>query len=99
MDENSEKLVTVYKTGHQAVIAVIKSLLDEAGIKFFAKGESVQNLFGVGVLGTGFNPLTGPVEIQVLEENEEYARELLRDVKEFPDEEGESGQFDNPEQI
>jgi hypothetical protein len=75
---------------------VIKSILDEAGIRFFAKGENIQNLFGFGVLGTGFNIVTGPIEIQVLEENADYARELLADVKESPKED-ENNQFDNPE--
>ena len=96
MEQDKEKMVTVFKTGHQGVVAVIKSILDEAEIKFFAKGEGVQNLFGVGVLGTGFNPLTGPIEIQVLEEDEEYARELLKDVKEAPEEDSED-QFDTPQ--
>jgi len=96
MDEKNEKLVTVFKTGHQGVIAVIKSILEEAGIQFFAKGENIQNLFALGVLGTGFNPVTGPVEIQVLEEDADYAKELLSDVKEIPDDE-ESQNSDNQE--
>jgi hypothetical protein len=96
MENDSEKLVTVYKTGHQGVIALIKSILDEAEVKYYAKGEDIQNLFGVGVIGTGYNPLTGPVEIQVLEEDAEYAKELLKDVTEAGDED-ESDNFDNPE--
>jgi len=86
MDEDKEKLVTVYKTGHHCTIAVIKSLLDEAGIKYFAKGDTVQDFIGVGVFGMGYNTLTGPVEIQVLEENAEYARELLAGIKDAPEE-------------
>lgn len=80
--QDHEVLVTVFTTGHDGVIAVVKSILDEAKIRYLAKGEGVQDLFGVGVLGTGFNPITGPVEFQVLEEDAEYARELLKDVKE-----------------
>ena len=37
---------------------------------------------GVGVMGTGFNPITGAIQIQVLEENAAQARELLKDLKE-----------------
>ena len=48
--ENHESLVTVYETGNEAVVAVIKSVLDEAGIRYLAKGEGVQDLFGVGIL-------------------------------------------------
>jgi hypothetical protein len=86
MDIDKEKLVTVYKTGHHGTIAVIKSILDEAGIEYFAKGETVQDFIGVGVFGTGYNTLTGPVEIQVLEENAEYAKELLKNIEDAPEE-------------
>jgi hypothetical protein len=96
LEPKDEKLVTVYKTGHEGLIAVIKSILDEAEIKYLVQGENIQNLFGVGILGTGYNPLTGPIIIQVLEEDEEYARELLRDVKEASEEDSEEI---NPEQI
>ena len=78
--EDHERLVTVYETGNEAVIAVIKSILDEAGIRYLAKGEGVQDLFGVGILGTGFNPITGPVQFRVMPEDQEYAAELLKDV-------------------
>ncbi|HQY19832.1 MAG TPA: DUF2007 domain-containing protein [Ignavibacteria bacterium] len=78
--ENHEKLVTVYETGNEAVVAVIKSVLDEAGIRYLAKGEGVQDLFGVGILGTGFNPITGPVQFRVMPEDQEYATELLKDI-------------------
>ena len=81
-DVDHERLVTVFKTGHEGIVAVVKSILDEAKIQYLAKGESVQDLFGVGVLGTGFNPITGPVEFRVMPEDVEYAKELLKDVKE-----------------
>ena len=80
-DVDHERLVTVFKTGHEGIVAVVKSILDEAEIQYLAKGEGVQDLFGVGVLGTGFNPITGPVEFRVMPENVEYAKELLKDVK------------------
>ncbi|HMQ70483.1 MAG TPA: DUF2007 domain-containing protein [Ignavibacteria bacterium] len=79
--EDHERLVTVFETGHEGIIAVVKSLLDEANIRYLAKGEGVQDLFGVGILGTGFNPITGPVQFRVMPEDVEYARELLKDVK------------------
>ena len=81
-DVDHERLVTVFKTGHEGIIALVKSILDEAKIQYLAKGEGVQDLFGVGVLGTGFNPITGPVEFRVMPEDVEYAKELLKDVKE-----------------
>ena len=78
--EDHERLVTIFETGNEAVVAVVKSLLDEAKIKYLAQGEGVQDLFGVGVIGTGFNPVTGPVEFKVMPEDAEYARELLKDI-------------------
>lgn len=78
--EDHENLVTVYATGNEALVSVVKSILDEAQINYLAQGEGVQDLFGVGVLGTGFNPITGPVIFKVMPEDEEYAKELLKDV-------------------
>ncbi|MFA5403921.1 MAG: hypothetical protein WC358_03195 [Ignavibacteria bacterium] len=82
--EDKERLITVFKTGHHGTIAIIKTILDEAGLKYGVKGEGIQDLFGAGVFGVGFNPITGPVEFQVLEENAEYAKELLKDVSDTP---------------
>jgi len=84
--KDKEKLVTVFKTGHHGTIAVVKSILDEAEVEFNVKGEGIQDLIGAGIFGVGYNPITGPVEFQVLEENEEYARELLKDVSDNPPE-------------
>lgn len=78
--EDHENLVTVFETGNEAIVAVVKSLLDEAKIRYLAEGEGVQDLFGVGVIGTGFNPITGPVKFQVMPEDAEYAREILKNV-------------------
>jgi hypothetical protein len=80
-DVDHEKLVTVFKTGHEGIVAIVKSILDEAQIQYLAKGDHVQDLFGVGVIGTGFNPITGPVEFRVMPEDVKYAKELLKDIK------------------
>ena len=87
--KDNERLITVFATGNKAVIGVAKSILDDAGIKYFAKNEGIENLFGLGVFGTGYNILTGPIELQVLEENENEAKELLKDLSEGQVEEGE----------
>jgi hypothetical protein len=76
-----EKAVPIFSTGNEAVISVVKSILDEANIRYLVNGDNVENLFGFGVLGTGFNPVTGPVEFQVMPEDVSYAKELLKDVK------------------
>ncbi len=91
-----ESLVTVYKTGNEAIISLIKSILDEAEIKYMIAGEGVQGLVGVGVFGTGYNPITGPAVIKVMPEDAEYAKELLKDIEEKPDDsEEETGEEDN----
>lgn len=79
--EDHENLVTVFETGNEAIVGLVKSMLDEAKIRYLAQGEGVQDLFGVGVLGTGFNIVTGPVVFQVMPEDADYAKELLKDVK------------------
>ena len=75
-----EDLVTVLSSSDPAVIAVAKSLLEEAGIRYFAKGEGLQDLFALGRVG-GFNPIMGPVEFQVPKASEQQARELLEDLE------------------
>jgi hypothetical protein len=82
MDVNNENLVTVFASGNKAVIGVARSILDDAGIDYLVKNEGVEDLFGVGIIGTGYNIITGPIELQVLEENEKEARELLKDLSE-----------------
>ena len=81
MSSNSD-LVTVFESGNQAVIALVKSILDDADISYLVKGENLQNLFGAGVIGTGYNIVSGPMQIQVSPEDESAARELLAGINE-----------------
>jgi hypothetical protein len=93
MDQDHEKAITIFKTGHAGIVAIVKSILDEAEIKYVTEGESAQNFFGAGVIGSGFNVVTGPVVFQVMPEDEEYARELLKDIEEFPSEDNSSDEI------
>jgi hypothetical protein len=81
MGQDSD-LVTVYETGNAALIAMAKSLLDGADIMYIVKNENLQNLFGGGVMGTGFNVVVGPVQIQVRREDQGTARTLLSELGE-----------------
>jgi hypothetical protein len=74
-------LITIFESGNQPIIALVKSILDHAEIPYLVKGENLQNLFGLGVIGTGFNLIAGPVEIQVRREDETAARELLTEIE------------------
>jgi hypothetical protein len=77
-DESAEP-VTVLETSDPALLAVAKSLLEEAGIQFYAKGEGVQDLFAAGRVG-GFNPFTGPIELQVAADDAAEANAVLLDL-------------------
>ena len=79
-DYGSADLVTIFATGNLALLALAKSILEEAGIVYLAKGEGLQNLFAAGSVG-GYNPALGPVEIQVAAEYEDEGRALLRDLE------------------
>lgn len=63
--------VTVLVTRDHSELALAKSLLEGAGLPFFARNEGVENLIAAG-----------PVEVQVRPEHEAEARELLRDLNE-----------------
>jgi hypothetical protein len=58
------------------LIALIKSLLDDAGIRYLAKGDDIQDLFGWGRFGTVAS-VVGPVEFFVASEEAVQAREIL----------------------
>ena len=73
-------LTTVLATGDPALIAIAKSLLDDEGIEYLLRGEGLQDLFGWGRVGAGYNILTGPAEFVVRTDDAERARELLHDL-------------------
>lgn len=72
--------VTIFKAGDHGLIAVAKSLLMSADIKFFTKNEHIQNVLGYGLFGAGQNYVTGPVEFLVSPKDAQDARELLSDL-------------------
>ena len=75
-----DELVAVFESQDQSQLLVAKSVLDSANIKFYATGEQAQNLFGMGVLGTGFNIIVGPVVIKVEKEDAEDAKRMLSEL-------------------
>jgi hypothetical protein len=78
--DHSGSPATVLSSGDPALLAVAKSLLEDARIEYFAVGEIVQDWIGGGRLGTGFNPVVGPVRIQVAAEDAEEASSILREL-------------------
>ena len=70
-------MVTVKIINEPAEMMFVKSLLESAGIQYFVKNEASQNLFGVGQVGTGYNVMVGPMEVQVPESQAAEAIALL----------------------
>ena len=75
------ELVTIKIIDDQPFLMVAKSILEAAAIPFFTKNEGVQELFGFGRVGTGFNIAAGPIEIQVPKEYAEEALVLLENAE------------------
>ena len=80
------KTVIVFKTGNIALLAIAKSLLDDAGILHFETEFAINN-FGLGAVFGVYNPIFGPAEIRVGEHDADDAKELLKDIAESQPEE------------
>ena len=67
LDYEYKELVTIRTTNNQMIIALVKSILDSAEIKYFIKGGlSYRNI--------------DPMEIQVFEEDAIYAKDLIKEL-------------------
>ncbi|MCK4311883.1 MAG: DUF2007 domain-containing protein [Candidatus Cloacimonetes bacterium] len=74
------EFVKVFESPNPALTAIIKSILDDAKIKYFVKGEHMQGLFGGRMQFTSKAGI-GNAEFFVSKEDEEIAKELLREVE------------------
>ncbi len=74
------QFVTVFEGSDPAALALAESLLLEEKIPYFKKGEQVQDLFAMGRL-LSYNPVVGPIVIQVPEEHAEAAFEMLGELR------------------
>lgn len=84
-------LVALLRTGDPNELAFAEAVLTDAEIPFVKKGEGVQDLFALGRVGMGFNPITGPIVLLVSEEHAEEASRLL--------EESEQAELDGMEEL
>lgn len=73
--------MTVFESADPALFAMARAALDGAGIRYVAQGEGIQDLFGLGRLGTGYSLVTGPPRIRVTSDDAERAREVLLDLR------------------
>jgi hypothetical protein len=86
------ELVKVYEGGNPALIAVVESLLDNAGIEFSTTSENLQDLFAWGRFGGTFNFAIGPVMFYVRKEDESEALALIAHLgDEMPPEPADEG--------
>ena len=63
----------VFQSSDLALFALAKAALEGEGIPYVADGEGIQDLFGIGRLGTGYNLITGRPRIRVMAEHVERA--------------------------
>jgi hypothetical protein len=78
------KIETVYATRNPILVAMAKSLLEDAEIEYFTKGYGIP---GLSNLGGGLNYVTGPAEFKVAGKDAPTARALLAHLDDaLPDE-------------
>lgn len=58
-----------------------QTLLDSAGFRYAITGNMVQDYFGWGRIGWGFNYIIGPTQVWAMPEDAEAIRELLSDIQ------------------
>jgi len=54
--------------------------LDAAGINYWVRHDTSQDLFGLGRMGTGYNFVTGPVKVLVQRDDAQEASEIVGDL-------------------
>ncbi len=73
-------VTTVFTTVDTNAMIMAKLMLEVEGITIIASGEGLQDLFGMGRSVGAFNPVVGPMRIQVAAEHAERAREVLAEM-------------------
>jgi hypothetical protein len=71
------ELVRVFVAWDGALVGVAKSLLQSESIEYLERGERLQDLFGCGRFGTGYNYIVGPAEFWVCTDDVDRARARL----------------------
>lgn len=72
--------VTVLETGDRGAVAIARSLLDSAGMKYWVRDDLIQDFFGIGRIGPCWNHVLGPMRIVVNREDAETATEILPEI-------------------
>lgn len=83
--EPDVELVKIWEGGNPAIIPLIESVFNDAGIEFMARSEGLQDLFALGRFGNPFGSTAiGPVEIWVRRDEEAAAREIVETLEQAP---------------
>ena len=72
--------VAVFESGDTSVLLVAQSMLENEDIQFWLRGEGPSHLFAGG--GMGLSPTAGPYKLLVRSSDEDFAREVLKDLQE-----------------
>lgn len=80
-----DEMVPIMHLTDAGQATVVESLLESAGIAYYVHSEAVQELFGVGRIGAGFNVLAGQPTLFVDSRQVDEARDLLEQAT-SPDE-------------
>ena len=76
--QNEESLEVILETIDRAEVAIVKSLLEAAGIPYLTRGEDPYDAFRGAFRGTVFSPHGRPVAFLVPSSLAEEARLLLQ---------------------
>lgn len=74
--------IKVLETGDKPLITITKSVLTDADVEYFVKGEDLQDIIGLGSFGIGYNFAAGPMELYVHEEDAEAVKMLIDELEE-----------------
>ena len=79
-EEDFLEFVKVFESADPNLTVIIKSVLDDAGIKYFVPGDNMQSILGAK-FSFAFGADIGNARFLVSKEDAETARELLKEVE------------------
>jgi hypothetical protein len=85
VDDREHELERLTAITEPAFGALLRSVLDQAGIAYSARADGVQDMFAAGRVGTSYNVLTGPSWLYVERARIEEAREILAALEAEPE--------------
>ena len=79
-----DEMVPLMHVSQPALVPVIEGLLEAEGIRHYIHGANVQDLFGAGRIGSGFNVIAGQPVLFVESERADEVRQLLGEHPDVP---------------